>query len=682
VTTALVLAAAIALGLLGAWGTARLLARLDLDPAERFALMLALFPAALGLAAFAGLLAGRPGPLLPAALCLVLGLLGWASAPVSPQPAPPSAEAQEPSSTVASSGSSPDGRSSTSDVILSGASLRAQRRISPTPPECRVRSFAALRMTWLLDRLRSRTSIGAEVGPVVLAVALFAAGALGTTLMTPLSAGALRIGDWVAHWFLVLVYLGQPLPDLRTFTNRVGDFGVISRPPLYNLEGGLLVGPLDVQFWPFQLITPMLALSVAAAGALWARAVGGRGAACIVAPLIGLSPFLLQNASYPWPKMVAAGLVLLFLLLIRAAALARRPARARQTFVLAALCAGLAYLGHPTSIFYIVPTLLWLSWRRPRPLFRRPVRWTLATWALGGLAGLAAFGPWQVWVLTTYGLRAMLDANPASFGVDVSETLGDWLLKGGVAAIGTLVPLPALGALARGSLPSVDQLLRFQLAVLTGALGLSGCWLLVRASLAAPSSLLRRPPWLMTVVLCGFFGQVMLQPNWHDTGDAADSMTPIVVLGLAYVAREAQSLGPVARRLFFGLVLAELACYLGLWLWWALSPAWTHDPNAVLGSRYGLEHLRMIWGPATTVGALLLTAGLGTSAVLLWRALHATAHAQHDPLRQLDSPSPSQGRGDVGADPEVSRDVGAAQRKGPHGRKDGGGRGVGVTAEG
>jgi len=38
--------------------------------------------------------------------------------------------------------------------------------------------------------------------------------------------------------------------------NRVGDFGVISRPPLYNLEGGLLVGALDVQFWPFQLITP------------------------------------------------------------------------------------------------------------------------------------------------------------------------------------------------------------------------------------------------------------------------------------------------------------------------------------------------------------------------------------------------------------------------------------------
>jgi hypothetical protein len=574
VTTALVLVVAAVLGLLGAWGTARLLAHLKLDPAERFALTLALFPAVLGLAAFAGLLAGRPGPLLPAAACLVLAVLGWASA-------------------------------------------------APVP--------------WPIRQ------------PEVLAVALFAAGSLGTTLLTPLSAGALRIGDWVAHWFLVLVYLDRPLPDIRTFTNRVGDFGVISRPPLYNLEGGLLVGPLDDQFWPFQLITPVLALSVPAAGVLWARAIGGPSAARIVAPLIGLSPFLLQNASYPWSKMVAAGLVLLFLLLIRAAALARRPTRARQTFVLAAVCAGLACLTHQTSIFYILPTLLWLAWRRPCPLFRRPAVWTFGTWALGGLAGLAAFGPWQAWVLTTYGLRALLDANPASFGADVSETLGDWLLKGAVAAVGTLVPLPALGALVRGSLPSVDQLLRIQLAVLTGALGISGCWLLVRSALTTCSlspwaraagvrvrlplssqerglggevtRFLRRPPWLVIVVLCGFFGQVMLQPNWHDTGDAADSMTPIVVLGLAYVAREALRLGPGARRLFFGLVLAELACYLWLWLWWAFSPAWTRDLNAVLGSRYGLEHLRALWGPATPLGALLLTAGLGASAALLWRAL-------------------------------------------------------------
>lgn len=546
-TTVLVLVVAVGLGLLGGWGTYRLLGRLALDPAERLALTLGLFPGALGLAAFAGLLAGTPGPLAPVAICMVLGALGVAS----------------------------------------------------------------------------RRGAGDGASPVARAALLYGASTLGTTLLTPLSAGALRIGDWVAHWFLVLVYLGQPLPNLRTFTNRVGDFSVISRPPLYNLEGGLLVGAFsEIHFWPFQLLTPLLALAVAGAAALWAREIGGERAARVTAALVGLSPFLIQNAAYPWSKMVAAGLVLLFLLMIRAAALARCPRRSRQTFVLAAVCAGLGYLAHQTTLFYVLPTLLWLAWRRPRPLFRRPLAWSLTTWALGGLAGLAACAPWQLWVLARHGLQATLSANPAGFGVDVSETFGDWLLKGGVAALGTLVPLPALTELARGSLPSVDQVLRIQLALLTGALGISGCWLLLRRNLTTlVSRLLRRPPWLALVVLCGFLGQVMLQPNWHDTGDAAESMTPIVVLGLVFVAREALRLGLWARRVFYGLVLAELALYLGLWLWWSFGSAWTNDPNAVLSSRYGLDHLRWVWGPAVPVGVVLLAVGLVGSAVILWGSI-------------------------------------------------------------
>jgi hypothetical protein len=614
VTTALVLIVAFALGLGGVWGTFRLLSRLALDPAERLALALALFPAALGLAAFAGLLLGRPGPLFP-------GIVA-------------------------------------AGLIASGVLLR-RAAPSPQPPT--------------VPRLRGRGgAIPSCLLSPVSCLLVYGAGALGTALLTPLSGGALRIGDWVAHWFLVLVYLGEPLPDLRTFVNRVGDFGVISRPPLYNLEGGVLVGALDGQFWPFQLLTPLLALAVAAAAVLWARNVGGNAAVRVMVPLVGLSPFLLQNATYPWSKMVAGGLVLLFLAMIRAAALARDPGRARQTFVLAALCAGLGYLAHQTTIFYVLPTLLWLVWRRPRALVWWPGRpgsgrsigWTLVIWGMAGIVGVLAFAPWQAWVLATYGLRATIEANPAWFGADVSDTLGDWLFKGVVAAIGTLMPLPLLGAIVRGSAPTVDQALRVQLALLTGAFGISGCWLLLRSARYALKGFLKarlrpprpplprtgrggavsrgllptaycllptRPPWLALVVLGGFLGQVMLQPNWHDTGDAAESMTPIVVLGLAYVAREATRLGPTARRVFFGLVLAELGMYLVLWLWWAFSAAWTRDPNAVLASRYGLVHIRSLWGPAVLVGGVLLATGLGVSAGLLWRAMFANTDARPAP---------------------------------------------------
>ncbi len=681
-TTALVLFAALVLGVLGLWATARLLGLLRLAPAERLALALALVPAILGLAAFGGLLVGQPGPRWPVAFCLLLLALGVATLALTPNPltndgAPPLRRdprvsrkrergrggegrhlipvavgtLQHESAETASSPCHPEQSEPASGAEGSQASVRPIREILRCAQDDIGKSIgkAVGRGGDGAGGTAGRGGSGAAV-PVVVGTLLFTAGTVGTMLLTPLSAGALRIGDWVAHWFLVLVYLGQKLPDLRTFTNRVGNFGVISRPPLYNLEGGLLVGALDYQFWPFQLMTPLLALAVAAAGVLWAGAVGGRRAAWVTAGLIGLSPFLIQNSTYPWSKMVAAGQVLLFLYLIRAAMLARDRGRSQQAFVLAAVCAGLGYLAHQTTLFYALPALAWLVWRRPRPLFRRPATWSLTTWALGGLAGVLVVAPWQGWVLHTYGLSALLDANPASFGVDVSETFADWLIKGGVAAIGTLVPLPALGAIAGGAWPSVDQVLRFQLAVLTGALGFACCWLLVRA---APGSwrrligrtagadagrqaagtdvgrrlrtgalrLLRRPPWLALVLLTGFLGQVMLQPNWHDTGDAAESMTPIVVLGLAYAAREALRLGRRGRWLFVAVVLAECLFYLGLWLFWAFSPIWTRDLNAPLSTRYELHHVRHLWGPAVTVGAVLVATGLVGSLLVLCRAL-------------------------------------------------------------
>ena len=217
---------------------------------------------------------------------------------------------------------------------------------------------------------------------------------LGTVLLTPLSAGALRIGDWVAHWFLVLVYLGQPPgpPHVRQPRRRLrGDLG----PPLYNLEGGLLVGALDDQFWPFQLVTPLLALPVVAAGVLWGQGDRRGRPAWIMAALLGLSPFLLQNGVYPWSKMVAAGWCAVL------AADPRRRAGPSADSRAADVRAGgpLRWPGLPGSPDHdlLRPAHAPLARVAPAwPLFRRPLGWTLLTWALGGLAGLAAFAPGRV----------------------------------------------------------------------------------------------------------------------------------------------------------------------------------------------------------------------------------------------------------------------------------------------
>ena len=88
--TALVLVGAFLLALVGGWGVYQLLGRLVLAPAERLALTLALLPASLGLAAFGGLLSGRPGPLLPSLACVALGVLGGVAwSPDAPTPCAP-----------------------------------------------------------------------------------------------------------------------------------------------------------------------------------------------------------------------------------------------------------------------------------------------------------------------------------------------------------------------------------------------------------------------------------------------------------------------------------------------------------------------------------------------------------------------------------------------------------------
>src|SRR6266540_14169 len=592
--SAVVLLATVGAIALGVRATAALLEGLALEAAERLALALALFPASLGLAAFAGFILGWPGPWLPLGTLLVLLVLACITGAAR-------------------------------KVVGAGrvSALSPARGQAPPP---RAPSWLAVGGDETLALAR-------------IALGLFALGSLGTLLLTPVSGGAYRIGDWLAHWFLVLVYLGQPLPDTRLFVNRVGDFGVVSRPPLYNLESGVLVGVLDGQFWPFQISGAALGIPLAAVVVLWARNVGGMPAARLAAPLCALSPFLIQNVTYPWPKVLAALFVLLFLHLVRGAALARASRRRGQTVVLAAACASFGYLAHPSSALYVLPTALWLGVRRPRPLLQTGP----PAWGLGLLIVMLVLAPWHLWAIATFGLRATVEASPALAGTNSGGDLGGWAAKTAVATLGSLLPLPLLGELARGGPPQLDALLRVQIALLPGALGLTGCLLLARAARRAVRAsggrggLLRRfvsrPPWLAMVALGGFAGQAMLTWTWHPEGEAAESMTPIVALGLAYVAREAARLGHPGQRLVVIGILAEFAAFHALLGWWAFGSAWTRDTNAVLAARYGLAHIRSLWAAWAPLGVLALLLAAAAGARMFWRqALVSSATVREGPL--------------------------------------------------
>ena len=557
--TATVLVTAAALALVGCSTVARLLGRLELDATERLALSMALFPAVMGLAVFTGFLVGLPGTPLPLCAFLALLVLCW-----------------------------------------------------------RVGRTGGRRPDWC-DARASLTSAG-------MAVTLFGLAALAMTLLAPVSGGAARIGDWLANWFVLLYYLDQPMPDTRVFESRVGDFVLLGRTPLYNLETGLLIPSVEYAFWAFPLTSVAVGLAIAPTVVLWARNIGGTSAARVAAPLCALSPFLLQNSAYPWSKILSATFALLCLHFLRTTVLARSSSRRSTALVIAVTCGGLGYLAHQTAGFYVLAAGLWLVWRRPQALsqIRR------VAWGAAAITGFLVIAPWHVWAAATFGVRSVVESSPAWPGADQQFSIGGRLLKAAVSTVGTLLPIPLATSLWSGALPELDVLLRVQTRLLTGALGLCGCALLARAARRALHRtqtanwflrFSRRPPLLPLVVLVGFICQVVLQPNWTINGEAGDSMTPIVVLGLAYISREIAGLSQGGRRLVVFILLLEFAFFNAVYGLWAFGPAWTRDPNAILAARYGLTQIRFVWPPAVPLGALMLALSACAAAVILWKGV-------------------------------------------------------------
>jgi hypothetical protein len=156
------------------------------------------------------------------------------------------------------------------------------------------------------------------------------------------------------------------------FSSR-GPLAGMATTPLVLLTGGRPpLGPPEMPWHPFDpqgfmaFRLAMITLSCTALLALWelVRRLGGDLAARL-ALLLGIAtPFFLADLLFTWPKLFAAGLVLLSAILV----IERKPLRS-------GLMAGLSYLTHPSALLS-VPTLgllaLWpprgASWKRPNLL--------------------------------------------------------------------------------------------------------------------------------------------------------------------------------------------------------------------------------------------------------------------------------------------------------------------------
>ncbi|MEB3321359.1 MAG: hypothetical protein VKI81_00880 [Synechococcaceae cyanobacterium] len=450
--------------------------------------------------------------------------------------------------------------------------------------------------------------------------------------LLPLHSGAFMYGDWWMHFDIARFYLGLRPPDVTYFDA----WTIPSRTPLFSLFSAFFLTLFGDRFAVHQVVTilPGVAL-VAAAGTFLPRR-----ALPLAVGLVSLHPFLVTMILYPWPKILAATCALLGLRAYLDLRGADDPERGRLRVPWGlGLWLGLAVLAHSATILYALA--LFLHGALVGPARRRRLVPLLAAAAVAGLVVL----PWGLWVAGRYGLSALWTSVPTAVAATPPLSPGWWLdrLLNGIA---TLVPLPILRLL----LPHPDSpdlalnaWLRFTIAVLPGALTLTGLGVLVhrRRRLAGRTRRLfgGTGPLLL---LWGIAGSLLLQPDRNLAGLVGENLTLPVVLALLLVATLVAEASPRLQRLVVLLAATEFLASRGLWsLRLGLGAIPADDPNLLLKQRHQLLFARDALSSGWVAGCVVLLAA--AQALLLWPLLRPPRPPAAPGPRPPFRPAPASG---------------------------------------
>jgi hypothetical protein len=229
--------------------------------------------------------------------------------------------------------------------------------------------------------------------------------------LLPAYRGSYWFFDWWMHYDEAQIFVGDEAVT-RTWANG---YTVASRTPLFNLATAFVMGIAGHGFDTYQLASALTNICFVLALYLLLRDLFGRRAAWLALLLAPLNLWMLHNAWFTWPKMLAAYYVILALHFYLQSLRQRPadPARAGNYVVCFGSASLLAFITHQSTLLYVLPLLAHgaLMALRDRA-FRPTVRELLAC---GGLA-LVMVGPWYGWLAVTLGADKILHSTPVSLG--------------------------------------------------------------------------------------------------------------------------------------------------------------------------------------------------------------------------------------------------------------------------
>jgi hypothetical protein len=388
--------------------------------------------------------------------------------------------------------------------------------------------------------------------------------------------------DWWMHYDVALVFAG----DRDVHTVWTG-YTLASRTPLFNLVAAAVLALAGRDFSVFQTASVLTDCCIILPVYLLLRELFGARAARLGLLLAPLNLWLLHNAWFTWPKMLAGYYVLLGLYFyLRSVRYGPdQPGRASRLFLVSGVSFLLGFMTHQVALIYWAPLLLHTACRAVRLGTYRALVRDLAVLVLP--AGLTA-GAWYGWLAGTLGADAILGTTPVTQG-DTSAVfrlldIADWVSENLAASV---VPeqLLGLGADEPYDLTTVYRgLTGLYFSLFTGALTVSlTAYLAIRVVVGAVrrrwwGTVGTRAEWtaVWLFLALGTLGAAVLHPGKILHGIAHSACFPSAVLlaalGWGVLSRASRRLAAVVCA---GMVAEFLLMF---WShWWFL----THLPEVL-----------------------------------------------------------------------------------------------------
>jgi hypothetical protein len=428
------------------------------------------------------------------------------------------------------------------------------------------------------------------------------------------------MGDWYEHYHRAMFFVRRLPPN----TIFLGEYTLPARPPLFNLVSGHFLAEVGGEYPIYQVAAMLLNLTAFFPASLFFRRLAPRAATgpLPLAIVMGLNPSVMQNATYPWTKLLTVSYVLLGLWFY-CRFLGKREMLA---LYLAFAAVSIGFLTHYSAGPYVVLLVAHYLWRR----LRKP-RWK----EMAGLLTLIVLilSTWFGWSIAHYGSQVTSGSN-TSVALDAQRGPVETLQTIAGNLRDTLVP-PFLRANdpGRNFEFSMAALHNYSFLVyqtnLFLALGSAG-WLIavLQASRLAlrvvEKSLLYFWAWLVPGAVVLGIGVVGERDLW---GLAHFDLQPVILLGLILVAAAWPTISKPLRLLMFLGLSCDLALGMALhfayehWLFPLESVSAAGYFNWRLKQDHQLAFIGDYWPcPLLVAEALLLC-------LVLYRLYHARADA-------------------------------------------------------